>query len=61
MDHLLLWLAILALLLLVGAAIVLWRRGAIAVDKDKVKREADDAIDHIRDDVRNWRDKLDKK
>jgi|WetSurMetagenome_2_1015567.scaffolds.fasta_scaffold1066009_2 hypothetical protein len=61
MDHLLLWLAIIALLFLLVAGVVLYRRGAIAVDKTKVKEEADSAWEHIQKDVRNWRDKLDQK
>jgi ArsR family metal-binding transcriptional regulator len=61
MDHLLLWLAIIALLCLLVVGVALYRRGAISVDKTKVKQEADSAWGHIQDDVRNWRDKLDKK
>ncbi len=49
------------LLVVVGALVFLWRRGALTIDKAKAKQETDEAWDHIQKDVRNWRDKLDKK
>ena len=45
----------------IALATVLWRRGAIKVDRERTRQEVDEALEHMRADIRNWRDKLDKK
>jgi hypothetical protein len=43
-----------------GVAAFLWRRGALALDRDKAKAGVDSVMGDIQRDVHNWRDKLGK-
>lgn len=40
----------------VALGVMLWRRGAI--DKKRAREELHEAVNHVREDVKNWRDKL---
>lgn len=54
------WVLLGVCVIVIGAALFLWRRGAIAVDVAKAKAGAIDLMDDTKRDVSKWRDKLGK-
>ena len=56
-----LWGIIIVCIALIGLAVFLYRRGALTVDTEIARQELRDIEEDTARDIKNWRDKLDKK